>query len=62
VNGLLYCIDRQGKVVVLAAEPTYKLLAVNSLGEKSHATPAVAENTMYLRTYSHLICIGGTRR
>ena len=62
VNGLLYCIDRQGKVVVLAAEPTYKLLAVNSLGEKSHATPAVAENAMYLRTYSHLICIGGTRR
>jgi len=31
---------------------------VNPLGEKSHATPAVAGGRMYLRTYSHLISIG----
>jgi len=61
VNGLLYCMDRQGKVVVLKAGPAYELLAVNSLGEKSHATPAVAGNAMYLRTYSHLISIGGEK-
>ncbi len=58
VNGLLYCINRQGNVLVIKAAPTYELLATNSLGEKSQATPAVADGKMYLRTYSHLISIG----
>ena len=52
------CINREGKVVVIKAAPIYELLAVNSLGEKSQATPAVADDKMYLRTYSHLILIG----
>jgi outer membrane protein assembly factor BamB len=59
VNGLLYCINREGNVVVIKSAPTYELLAINSLGEKSQATPAVADGKMYLRTYSHLISIGG---
>jgi len=58
VNGKLYCITTNGEVVVIKAAPTYELLAVNPLGEKSHATPAVAGGRMYLRTYSHLISIG----
>jgi len=58
VNGKLYCITTNGDVVVIKAAPTYELLAVNPLGEKSHATPAVAGGRMYLRTYSHLISIG----
>jgi outer membrane protein assembly factor BamB len=59
LDGKLYCITIDGDVVVLKAGPKYELLAVNSLGEKSHATPAVANGRMYLRTYSHLISIGG---
>ena len=58
VNGLLYCINRKGEVLILKAALTYELLAVNPLGEKSQATPAIAGNRMYLRTYSHLISIG----
>ena len=58
VNGLLYCINRAGDVLVLKAAATYELLAINPLGEKSQATPAVAEGRMYLRTWSHLISIG----
>lgn len=58
VDGKLYCITTAGEVVVLRAAPTYELLAVNPLGEKSHATPAVADGRMYLRTYTHLISIG----
>jgi len=58
VNGLLYCIDRKGNVVVLKASPKYELLAINSLGEGSQATPAISDGRMYLRTYSHLISIG----
>ena len=58
VNRILYCITTKGEVVVIKAASTYELLAVNPLGEKSHATPAVAGGRMYLRTYSHLISIG----
>lgn len=58
INGKLYCITTNGDVVVIKAAPAYELLAVNPLGEKSHATPAVAGGRMYLRTYSHLISIG----
>ena len=58
VDGKLYCITTNGDVVVIKAAPTYELLAVNPLGENSHATPAVAGGRMYLRTYSHLISIG----
>lgn len=58
VNGNIYYITTKGEVVVIKAAPTYELPAVNPLGEKRHATPAVASGRMYLRTYSHLICIG----
>ena len=62
VNGKLYCITTNGDVVVIKAAPTYELLAVNPLGEKSHAAPAVAGGRMYLRTYSHLSCIGPKKK
>lgn len=55
----LYCLSKRGEVVVLAASEKYELLARNDLGEKSHATPAVAGGRMYLRTYGKLFCVGG---
>jgi outer membrane protein assembly factor BamB len=61
VDGKLYCITVDGDVVVLRAGPKYELLAVNPLGEKSHATPAIANGRMFLRTFSHLICVGGEK-
>lgn len=57
----LYNVSRDGKVVVLAAAKEYQKLGETDLGEGSHATPAVAGNTMYLRTLSHLMAIGGTQ-
>jgi outer membrane protein assembly factor BamB len=59
VDGKLYCITTDGDVVVLRAGPKYELLAENPLGEKSHATPAVANGRMFLRTFSHLLSVGG---
>jgi outer membrane protein assembly factor BamB len=61
-DGKLYAITVDGVVVVLRAGPKYELLAVHPLGEKSHATPAVADGRMYLRTYSHLFSIGGKKQ
>jgi outer membrane protein assembly factor BamB len=59
VDGRVYCITIKGDVVVLKAAQEYELLATNPLGETSHATPAIANGRMYLRTLSQLFCIGG---
>jgi len=59
VGDRLYCTSRTGEMVVLAAADKYQLLARIPLGEASHATPAVADGVMYLRTVSHLMAIGG---
>jgi outer membrane protein assembly factor BamB len=57
-DGKLYCTTATGDVVVLKAAENYELLAINPLGEKSHATPAIAGGRMYVRTFSHLFSIG----
>jgi outer membrane protein assembly factor BamB len=54
----LYCINRDGEVIVFPATKQFELLARNPLGEPSHSTPAIAGGRMYLRTFSHLICVG----
>lgn len=62
VGDRIYCITQNGQVVVIKAADKYELLAVNDLDEKSYSTPAVSGERMFLRTYSHLICIGGSRK
>ncbi len=57
VRDRLYCIGDGGEVFVLRAGPEFEELAVNSLGEESHATPAVANRRMFLRTNTQLMCI-----
>jgi len=61
VDGKLYCITADGDVVVIKAADKYELLAINPLGETSHAAPAVAGGRMYLRTFSHLFSVGGEK-
>jgi outer membrane protein assembly factor BamB len=55
----LIALSREGQAVVLAASRDYQLLAENDLGEPSHATPAVAQGRLLLRTESRLVCLGG---
>lgn len=61
VDGRLYAVDDRGNVVVLAAGDTFRLLAKNALGEPCQSTPAVSGGTMFIRTQSHLIALGGKR-
>jgi len=61
VGDRLYCMSRQGDCFVVAAREKYELLGRNPLGEPSQATPAVAGGVLYLRTFSHLISIGGKK-
>ncbi len=58
IDDRLYCISRQGELVVLAAADKYELLARIDLEERSSSTPAVADGVLYLRTLSHVMAVG----
>jgi outer membrane protein assembly factor BamB len=59
-EGRIYYTDRMGKTFVVAAEPTYKLLATNVLGKRINvnASPAVVDGRILMRADSVLYCIG----
>ena len=56
-GGKIYCIDAAGEVVCIAAADKYEPLGRSQLGETSHATPAVHQGKMFLRTESSLACL-----
>ena len=57
-GGRLYAVGRSGDTLVFAPDPAkFAALAVNKLGEPSHATPAFSDGALYLRTSKSLICI-----
>jgi outer membrane protein assembly factor BamB len=51
-------VSREGDVVIVAAAKKFEEVAKNSVGEGTHSTPALAGGRLYVRTFSHLICIG----
>lgn len=59
IGNCVYNVSRTGEVVVIAASKEFKQLALNRLEEGTHSTPAIANGRMYLRTFRHLISIGG---
>jgi outer membrane protein assembly factor BamB len=48
----------KGVVTVIQVDDELKILARNDFGEKIFATPAIAENKIYLRTAGHLYALG----
>jgi outer membrane protein assembly factor BamB len=59
IDGKVYVANDYGDVYVFAADPaSFQLLAKNSLGESVRATPAVADERMFIRGARHLFCIG----
>lgn len=62
IEGRLYCPARNGEMAVIAASDKFEVLARVPLGDKCHATPAVADGVMYLRTASALMALGPKRR
>jgi len=57
-DGKVYIINRSGEVVVLEAGPTFKVLSRIKMGEQPvHATIAVANKSLYIRTARALYCI-----
>ncbi|HEY3320350.1 MAG TPA: PQQ-binding-like beta-propeller repeat protein [Planctomycetota bacterium] len=62
VNGRIYCIARNGDVMVFPTGDKYELLARIPLGEPTFATPAISNGVMYLRTRSQLFSLGGKKQ
>jgi outer membrane protein assembly factor BamB len=59
IGDRIFGISAQGEVIVLAVAPEFKELARISLGDESNATPAVADGTLFLRTQTKLMSVGG---
>ncbi|MFI4874793.1 MAG: PQQ-binding-like beta-propeller repeat protein [Blastopirellula sp. JB062] len=51
-------VSEEGEVVILSTGETFKELGRFSLGEGSIASPAAANGKLYVRTDSHLFCLG----
>ncbi len=57
-EGRLYATGQKGVTRVFAANPDrYEELAVNDLGEQTHATPAISDGELFIRTWEKLYCI-----
>lgn len=57
-DGRIYVASMSGVVTVIAADDELKVLARNDLGEAMPATPAIADNKLYVRTTSALWAFG----
>ncbi len=57
----LYAVSADGDMVVLAASKKFELLASHPLGEGTHSTPAISGGRMFVRTFSQLFSLGGSR-
>ncbi len=59
-DGKIYFTNEHGITTVLAAGPDYRVVATNTInGEgRTLSSFAISENRLYLRTATHLYCIG----
>ena len=57
-NGKVFALSEDGDTYVIQAGPEFKLLGKNSLNEMALATPAVANDSLIIRTASKLYRIG----
>lgn len=53
-NGKVFLLSEDGDTYVIQAGPEYKLLWKNSLNELAMATPAIARDSIIIRTMGHL--------
>src|SRR5262245_127618 len=61
-DGKIYTVSEEGKLTVLKAGGDWEVLATNDLDDICHATPAIADGKIYLRTRNTLYCVGEKAR
>ena len=57
INGKIYVMGENGYLVVLQQGAKLKILGRNDMGETTVATPAIADNRIFIRTLNQLFCI-----
>jgi len=55
-DGKVFTVSHEGKVCVVRSGADWEVLAVNDLNEECNATPAFADDRIYLRTHQNLFC------
>jgi len=60
-DGKIYVLNEAGQLSVVSAEPKWRVLSTADFGEDAHATPAIVDGKIYLRTAGHLYCFGLTQ-
>jgi outer membrane protein assembly factor BamB len=60
-NGKIFALSEDGDTFVIAAGPEFKVVGRNSIDERTLATPAIADNSIIIRTASHLVRIKRSR-
>jgi outer membrane protein assembly factor BamB len=58
----IYCCNQIGKTFVLATGKSFQIVAENRLDDGFMASPAVAGDQLFLRTRTHLYCIGNREK
>ena len=53
-NGKIFALSENGDTYVIEAGPEYRLIGKNTIGEMTLASPAIAGETLVLRTLTHL--------
>lgn len=57
-DGKLFAIDEQGVLTVVSAGADWRILSSSDFAEDVHATPAISDGRIYLRTAGRLYCFG----
>jgi len=57
-DGKVYFLAESGKTYVVEASREFEIIAENDLGERTLASPAVSDGTLFVRTDEHLFAIG----
>lgn len=57
-NGHIFCLSEDGDTYAIQAGPEFKVTAKNHLEGMAMASPAIAQNSLYIRTQHHLYRIG----
>ena len=52
----VFLASTEGKITVLKADPQWEVLGVNDLEEPVHATPALSNGRIYVRTKTAVYC------
>ena len=61
-DGLGYVTNRKGTTIVFKIDPEkYVAIASNDLGEPCHATPAISDREIFIRTFERLYCISESK-